>query len=196
MALSQRQKENCVKNGGNVQCGAGVCWCGKGNSTSIPLSAIPAIFISQNNPVGTRNSLVSAGIVANKQVANNMSEAQLANALYNFYLSKGSVSYANLLTGITPLKDGAGADNLVQAVKEIKSVSAEPPMMKPIGQELQLFGSDWLKNAWNGLIGQSVTETAPSTRIVTTTKASPLTIALILGGVLVLGIMAYVIIKR
>lgn len=177
-----------------------------GTSTKIvDFSLLAATWIVNNNPNGVRSAMVAQGIIANGVAANAMSRAQLVSSLYNYSKSRGKAAYANLLRSITPNDNISASESqtLSQATNDIRAVASANNIMmaQPAGQTSATFregdpsvAKKWWEELIEVIVGGSETVVPPV--ITTTTRTSPLAIGLIIGGVLVLGILAYVIVKR
>lgn len=157
---------------------------------------IAAAWISKNNPDGVRGVLVSQGLVSDIATAARLSQGQLADILYKYYLSNGKAAYGQLLSVIpvngdisateTAIINAASAD--IRRVFNIQNVTSQN-----ISAETTQDFSSGAKKFWDLLVGTSTSETSPT--VTTSTKSSPLTIGLIIGGVAVLAIIAWVVVK-
>jgi hypothetical protein len=159
-----------------------------GSSAAYTFPQIAAAWISQNNPADVRRVLVENGLIVNMTAANNLNSDQLAKVLYMFSLKKGNQAYGNLLSKIVP------NSNVTNSERETLSDAKQAIIQAfPYGGDSTFAIGDSVKDFWNSLVGQSTSTTAPT--IITTTKASPVTIGLIIGGIAVLGIIAYIVVK-
>lgn len=161
---------------------------------------IAAAWISKNNPTDVRSVLVDKGIIANISVANSLSTVQLSNLLYQYYLKNGAATYGSLLRQIPVNENISESDTaIIQAatsdIESVLGISSMPPVSNglPTTQSSESFKSSAQK-FWDLLVGGSTTTVSPV--VTTTTKSSPLTIGLIIGGIAVVGILAWVIIKN
>lgn len=160
---------------------------------------IAANWIVKNNPDAVRSVLVSNSLVAGMSTANNLTNNQLATLLYNYYMVNGKDAFADLMRQITPnenLNDSEiallrNSTNELRAI--VPMVSMQPVMNTGITtQSSESVVSD-VKQWWDLIIGTGQTTIAPT--VTTQTKSSPVTIALIIGGIAVLGIIAWFVMK-
>lgn len=156
-------------------------------------------WIVNNNPNGVRLALVTAGLISNVQTANSLSQKELATLVYNYYLTNGNSAFASFLRSIEP--------NYNIPYNEVIALRTATRELNTIVPSVVVGGSsngistlstgdssvDDIKKWWDLIIGTGETNVAPT--VTTTTKSSPVTIALIIGAIAVLGIIAWVVIK-
>lgn len=157
-------------------------------TTSYNYQQIAAAFIVKNNRQGVIDVLVSNNLVANATVANLMTDAQLARILYNYYLKNGAVAYAGLLKQIPVRTDVPAGEKA-----EVESLASQLDITPPQGEAFRSSFQDVFNSVWTALVGKSETVTTPVVTV--EEKASPLTIGLVIGGVAILAIIAWVVVK-
>lgn len=159
---------------------------------------IAAAFITANNPSAVKKAIVDAGIITDESKVDSLSEKELARIVYGVYLKNGAKNYAIFLKNI-PLN--RSANNWTTDVNKLKAMLNDMNGLFPSYNEQQAMAGvpttlsfgDVFNDVWDKIVGGTTIEKQP---IVTqTTSASPMTIGLIIGGVAVLGIIAWVVIK-
>jgi len=161
------------------------------------IQQIAAGWIVKNNSEGVKTALVQNGILANRTIANGLSLSQLASVLYTYYTKTGSAKYAELLISI-PINENLSPEEDLQTQNAydelLVSLGQSQPMQ--VASDARIATTDFASTAkkfWDLLVGGTATTTAPVVTI--TTKASATTIGLIIGGVAILAIFAWVITK-
>lgn len=165
---------------------------------------IAASWIAKNNPDGVRQTLINEGIIANNALAGSLTENQLAGLLYQYYVRQGAGAYAALLSKIPVNENLSATENAIleQSIIDVKTILSVPlgaPENINNGLSLQSakISNETVKSVaktfWDLIVGGSSTVISPD--VTTTTKSSPLTIGLIIGGIAIVGILAWVILK-
>lgn len=157
---------------------------------------IASTWIVKNNRTGVINALTENRLIANTGAGTSMTDMQLTSILYNYYLKNGGSSFANLLRQI-PLNENLSQSeiaSLENASSDIRAVLNIAPVQRaPVGAITTQDFKSSVSQFWDLIVGGSETTVQPT--VTTTTKTSPLTVGLIIGGVAVLAIIAYVIVK-
>lgn len=163
---------------------------------AVSFSELAAGYAVANDTPQVRRLLVANGLVANMAAANSLSQKQIANLLVSYSNTNGTDRYLQLLRQFSPNTSTPNWTNDSKLMSTAKSeIYAAVPQAAAIraSQNSTLSSNDWFSSFLDAIEGSKTSVTAPV--ITTTTKASPVTIGLIIGGVLVLGIIAYVIVK-
>lgn len=177
------------------------------SSENVPITFIAGAWISENNPVAVASILANKGLVASFDIAKKLTSTEKTQLLYNYYLQNGIFAYQELLRSIPVIENGKGVNDLAQALPEISNITGIPinttnesglpttSGLRTTSVAIQDIGK-FASNLFNGLIGQTSSTTTITGGGGTTTKASPVIIGVILGGLLLIGIMAYVLFFR
>lgn len=157
------------------------------------LQQILSGWIVNNNPAGVLMVLRQNGLVSPTA---NPSKAEMANILYNYYLTNGSVAFISLLKQI-PVNENISVEDkaaLANAYEEIRSsssgniVTAYPSAARVSDQST----AKWWNDVIDIVLGTETTTVAPT--VTTTTTTSPLVIGgLIAAVILVLGLAYFLI---
>lgn len=169
---------------------------GAGARTS-NFAQIASAWIVRNNPSAVRGALVSTGLVANTATANGMTSKQLTDTLYQYYLRTGKINFAKLLSQIPVMENISASESntLANASADLAILSGANPATASVRREGDpSVAKKWWEQVIDVIVGGSETTTEPV--VVTTTKISPLAIGFAIAGVLVLGIIAWVIVKK
>lgn len=161
---------------------------------TVSLKQILGAYMVANDKEQTKRLLVEFGIVANMDVANSLSDKDLANAIAAYGETAGNAAFTNLVKSFVINRNANNwtTDEKIMAatIADLKAAGYSPatdPSARSFGDTLQQ-GIDWLT-------GSSTSTTNPVVSTSTTTKASPVVIGAIIGGVLLVGILAYVVLK-
>lgn len=156
---------------------------------------IAASFIVKNNRAGVISTLVNNNLIADTSAGNRLTNNQLSDVLYSYYLTNGKVAYASLLNQIPVNEELSASENTIldAASNDMRNVLNIAPINNNDGVNRTIDFKSSAKSFWDLLVGASTSTVEPV--VTTTTKASPLTIGLIIGGIGVLAIIAWVVIK-
>lgn len=160
---------------------------------------IASAWIVKNNPDEVRRVLIEKGIVSSG--TSQMSPTILTAVLYQYYLKNGGAAFGALLSQMIPNENVSRSEVLLlqQSINEITSAYPNLRVSTPVVTNTLSTASvaqsttSVVKEWWNLIVGVTTTDVAPT--VTTVTKSSPITIALIIGGIAVLAILAWVIIK-
>lgn len=160
---------------------------------------IASAWIVKNNPDEVRRVLIEKGIVSSG--TNQMSPSILTAILYQYYLKNGGAAFGTLLSQIIPNENVTRNETLLlqQSISEIKTAYPNLRTSTPVvtntlaTANVAASSTSAVKEWWDLIVGASATVVAPT--VTTVTKSSPITIGLIIGGIAILGILAWVIIK-
>lgn len=162
-------------------------------TTSLP--AIAAAYAMANDPVQFRALLVKKGIVANATVASKLTPKQLVSTVVSYYNTNGNAAGADLLSQFVPNPNTKNVTTnkavVTQATADLGKVV--PGLVTTSGNSGDLLDLSWLQTGWNALVGSTTTTQNPV--VTTTSSPSAITAAYIIGGVALVGILAYVVIK-
>lgn len=160
-------------------------------ATTYNYQHIAAGFIVKNNRSGVINVLVSNGLISDMSAASLLTDSQLAKILYNYYSANGASAYGQLLRQI-PLNTNKSSTELMDIEQLADRLDIAPAATMPGVPTTQSFESIF-NSIWEKLVGKSETVITPV--VVVEQKASPVTIGLIIGGIAILAIIAWVVVK-
>lgn len=146
-------------------------------------------YMLANDPAQVRALLVSNGLVVNIAAANSLTDKQIADLLLNYYYTKGPSAFSALISQFVPNRltknwttDPARISAGLTDVQRLNLVVTNPNAKE---SDLLTF--------WHAVVGGS--STVIPTTVTTTTATSPAAIGYVIGGVLVLAVLAYIVTK-
>lgn len=161
------------------------------------LEQILTAWIVNNNPSAVRRVLINNSLILPSA---NPSKSQMIKILYNYYLSNGKATLLSLLKQI-PVSVGTSESQkmaLANSYQEISSINTGSsiamyqPYSRIAGQSADKWWNDVLDKTLDVVLGSSTTTVEPT--VTTTTTTSPLVIAgLIAGVILVLGLAYFLL---
>lgn len=158
---------------------------------SITFQEIAAQYAVDNDINQVRQLLVSEGLIASMDIANTMSARQLVSLLLTYYINNGPDAYGMLLRKFTPNR---ATTNYTTNLTILNGASNDfTRLMGSNGSMAKTSFGDVISTFWEGLVSSS---SSASTPVVTqSTSTSPVVVAYVIGGVLVLAVLAYVVLK-
>lgn len=154
---------------------------------------LAASYAVANDPNQVRRLLVSEGLVTDIATANSLTPLQLKNLLLNVYTNSGPTAYGALLSKFVPNRN---ANNFTTNTILLTSVNNDLRKVLPISAtpSIQSTGGDIVTTIWNSFVKSSSTNNTPV--ITQSTSTSPVVVAYVIGAIAIVGILAYVVLKK